>query len=378
MPPSFEEYRKFFPVTKTGTYLNHAAISPISTPVVEAINSALSGRSAGDIDTFQMMLDNKSKLKNNISRLIHTNPANIAIIGNTSEGFNWLVNGLSWQKGDRILLVKDEFPSNVYPFLNLKSQGVEIDFVPTRRGMIYFDDIEKCITSRTRLLSISFVEFFSGFRNDLEKIGQLCESKDILFSVDGIQGLGAIPMDVSAAKIDFLSNGGHKWLMSPMGCGFMYVRPELRENLKPAFAGWLSVKDSWNFTDYNLDFLDDSRRFEIGTPNFLGIVGAQAATKLLVKAGPENIFPHILSLGDQLIDNLEKIGMRYQGSQEKAHRSGIYTFKADRVEELFNYLKNNQVHTALRLDAVRISPHFYNQSEEIARVIDLCKDFYHN
>jgi selenocysteine lyase/cysteine desulfurase len=358
--------------------LNHAAISPLSIPVVDAINSALSGRSGGDVDTFQMMLNNKEHLKENISCLINADPANIAIIGNTSEGFNWLARGLTWKKGDRILLVEDEFPSNVYPFLNLRSQGVEIDFVPTREGMICFEDIEKRLTKRTRLLSISFVEFFTGFHNDLEKIGQLCASKNILFSVDGIQGVGAIPIDVSSAKIDFLSNGGHKWLMSPMGCGFMYIRPELLENLKPAFAGWLSVKDSWNFTDYHLDFLDDSGRFEIGTPNFLGIVGARAATKILVEAGPENTFAHILSLGDQLIENIEKLGMRYQGSRDIAHRSGIYTFRANRIEELFHYLKDNQVHTALRLDAVRFSPHFYNQSDEISRVIDLCTEFYSN
>ena len=111
-------------------------------------------------------------LKKNISRLIHTEPANIAIIGNTSEGFNWLANGLTWNKGDRILLVEDEFPSNVYPFLHLKSRGVEIDFVPTRDGMIYLKDIEKSITNQTKLLSISFVEFFTGFRNDLNEIGK--------------------------------------------------------------------------------------------------------------------------------------------------------------------------------------------------------------
>ena len=356
--------------------MNHAAISPLSIPVTEAIGSALSGRSSGEVDTFQMMLDNKSRLKQNISRLIHTESENIAIIGNTSEGFNWLVNGLNWERGDHVLLVQDEFPSNVYPFLNLKSSGVNIDFVPVRDGVICIEDIEKSITSRTRLLSISFVEFFSGFRNDLETIGQLCKSKDILFSVDGIQGVGAIPIDVKAAQIDFMSNGGHKWLMSPMGCGFMYINPGLHVRLKPAFVGWLSVKDSWNFTDYDLDFLDDSGRYEIGTPNFLGIVGAQAATKLLVEAGPENIFPHLLSLGDLLIKELENIGMRYQGSYENKHRSGIYTFQGDRIEELFEYLKSNKIHTALRMDAIRISPHFYNQPDEVRQIIDICTRFY--
>lgn len=376
MPASFEEYRQFFPVTKSGIYLNHAAISPLSSHVVNAINAALSNRAAGSIDAFQIMLSEKEQLKNNIGALIKTDPSCIALIGNTSEGLNWFVNGLHWQKGDRILLIEDEFPANVYPFMNLESLGVEIDFVPTREGMISIDDIEKRITTHTRLLSISFVEFFSGFRNDLEKIGQICDHKNILFSVDGIQGVGAIPLDVTVAKIDFLSNGGHKWLMGPMGCGFMYIKPELCSKLRPVFAGWLSVKNSWNFTDYSLDFIEDSGRFEIGTPNFLGIVGAHASTNLLVEAGPEKILRHLLSLGDMLIGGLEKVGLNYLGSREEKHRSGIYTFNADRAEELFNYLKDNHVHVSLRQGAIRISPHFYNQPGEINQAIELCRKFY--
>jgi selenocysteine lyase/cysteine desulfurase len=376
MSVNFKNFRKLFPVTNTDIYLNHAAISPLSSQVVNSISTALSNRSAGSIDTFQVMLSEKEELKKNIATLIKTDPSCIALIGNTSEGLNWFVNGLHWQKGDRILLIEDEFPSNVYPFMNLESLGVEIDFVPTREGMISIDDIEKHITRHTRLLSISFVEFFSGFRNDLEKIGQICDHKNILFSVDGIQGVGAIPLDVIAAKIDFLSNGGHKWLMGPMGCGFMYIKPELCSKLRPVFAGWLSVKDSWNFTDYNLDFIEGSGRFEIGTPNFLGIVGARASTNLLVEAGPENILIHLLYLGDLLIDGLEKAGLNYLGSREEKHRSGIYTFNADRAEELFNYLKDNHVHVSLRQGAIRISQHFYNQPDEINKVIELCRKFY--
>ena len=376
MSVNFKNFRKLFPVTNTDIYLNHAAISPLSSHVVNSISTALSNRSAGSVDTFQVMLGEKEELKKNIGTLIKTDPSCIALIGNTSEGLNWFVNGLHWQKGDRILLVEDEFPANVYPFMNLESLGVEIDFVPTREGMISIDDIEKRITSHTRLLSISFVEFFSGFRNDLEKIGQICDHKNILFSVDGIQGVGAIPLDVTAAKIDFLSNGGHKWLMGPMGCGFMYIKPELCSKLRPVFAGWLSVQDSWNFTDYNLNFIEGSGRFEIGTPNFLGIVGARASTNLLVQAGPEKILKHLLSLGDLLIGGLEKTGLKYLGSREEKHRSGIYTFDAARAEELFNYLKDNHVHVSLRQGAIRISPHFYNQPDEINQVIELCRKFY--
>jgi selenocysteine lyase/cysteine desulfurase len=248
--------------------------------------------------------------------------------------------------------------------------------VTPREGHIYPEDIAKQITDHTRLLAISFVEFFTGFLNDLERIGEICQQHEILFSVDGIQGVGAIPIDVQKAQIDFLANGGHKWLMSPMGCGFLYIKPKVLSQMRPVFAGWLSVKDSWNFSEYNLDFLDNAERFEIGTPNFLGMIGARAATDILVEIGPENTYTHLLCLGDVLIEGLEAMGLQYIGSRIETHRSGIYTFKAQREEALFKYLQAHHVHVALRQGAVRISPHYYNTEDEIRQLINLCRKFY--
>jgi len=244
--------------------------------------------------------------------------------------------------------------------------------------MIYPEDIENGITSQTKLLSISFVEFFTGFRNNLVEIGNICKINDILFSVDGIQGVGALPIDVRKAQVDFLSNGGHKWLMGPMGCGFMYISPDIMNGLHPAFAGWLSVKDSWNFLDYNLDFLDDAGRFEIGTSNFLGIIGARASTDLLVKVGPENTIKHLLKMGEILTEAFQEIGLNYIGGAELVHRSGIYTFTGDKNEALFEYLKKERIHCSLRNNALRISPHFYNTPDEITELIYQCSKFYKN
>ena len=244
--------------------------------------------------------------------------------------------------------------------------------------MILLEDITDGITAKTRLLSISFVEFFTGFRNDLNEIGKICKKNNILFSVDGIQGVGALPIDVHKAQIDFLSNGGHKWLMGPMGCGFMYINPDMMNELKPAFAGWLSVKDSWNFLDYNLDFLDDAGRFEIGTPNFLGIIGVRASTDLLVKVGPNNTIKHVLKMGEMLIEGLQDVGLNYIGSKESAHRSGIYTFTGSKSESLFEYLKKERIHCSLRNNALRISPHYYNSPDDIYELIQQCTKFYQN
>ena len=368
---SLTSYRKYFPIAETDIYLNHAAVSPYSTRVVEAIENLLHRRSSGEIEVYPIAVEEKARLKKNIAAMIDGEEDNIAIIGNTSEGFNWLVQGLSWKKGDRVLLVENEFPANIYPFLNLEQYGVSIDFVPTREGFIFLEDIESKVRPETKLLSISFVEFLNGFRNQLAEISDLCRRNDVLLSIDSIQGVGAMPLSVRQSGVDFLSNGGHKWLMGPQGCGFMYISPVLFDKLKPAFVGWLSVKDSWNFFDYNLDYLEDARRFEIATSNVPGIFGLSASTSLLLEAGIEQIQKHLFSLGDRLIERLTDLGYTYVGSRDEKNRSGIYTFQCENVKETYKHLRKNRVHLSLRNDLLRFSPHFYNTVEEIDEVLNL-------
>jgi len=366
-------YRKLFPVTRSAIYLNHAAVSPFSTRVSEAIETQIKSRSEPPVDIYRTFLEERRLLKENIAELINGRPENIAIIPNTSTGLNWLANGFSWQPGDRILLVEGEFPSNIYPFLNLKRKGVTIDFVSPRKGIIGIEEIAPKIDQKTRLFSVSYVQFLNGFRIDLTAVGQLCQANDVLFSVDGIQGVGAVRLDVEAAGIDFLSNGGHKWLMGPMGCGFMYLSPHLHNILQPVFAGWLSVKNSWDFLEYRLDFLDDAERYEPGTPDFLGIVGLRAATGLLIEAGSAKIEGHLLGLGEYLIEALESRGFTYTGCRDKKHRAGIYSFRHVRAKEIFDHLAKNQIYISLREGVIRISPHFYNtrsELEELMRTIE--------
>ena len=372
---SFSQYRRFFPITETDIYLNHAAISPLSTKVKDKVADYLEMRMKNEGDLYTCLVEEHKKLKGNLAKLINGEPENIAIVTNTSEGLNWLANGLQWKAGDKILLFENEFPSNIYPFLNLKRYNVEVVFIPQRNGKIYLEDIEKRIDERTKLLSVSFVEFLNGFRNDLEAIGLLCKKYGTLFSVDGIQGVGALPLDVKAAHIDFLSNGGHKWLMGPEGCGFIYLTPDLQKTMIPVFAGWLSVKDSWNFTDYKLDFLEDACKYEIGTPNFMGIIGAGAATDLLTEISPVHIEKHLLKLGDMLIDRLSEYGLDYIGSEIQEERSGIYSFVIKDAEDMFNYLQHRRIHISLRNNALRISPHFYNSMSEIEEFIRMCRNY---
>ncbi len=371
------EYRKLFPITTQKIYLNHAAISPLSVRVSDKLDEFIDQRSFGNIDNSEQSDKLRNRTRVMLARMINADSKQIAFIQNTSEGFNHLVNGLSWVARDEIVVTDYEFPSNVYPFLNLEKRfGVKVIFVPNRNGQIHLEDIQKLITSRTRLLSISFVEFSNGFRNDLEAIGKICRQNDIIFSVDSIQGLGVIPLDVQKCQIDFLSNGGHKWLMGLMGAGFMYIAPHLLEKLTPAYTGWLGVENAWDFSEYALDLLPDARRYEYATANFMGITALSESVALLLEAGIPNIEKHVLSLGEHLVNRLESLGMQFMGAADKKYWSGIFSFSGNKTGELYEYLISKAIIVSLRNGMIRIAPHFYNNQDEIEILIGEIKNFY--
>jgi cysteine desulfurase / selenocysteine lyase len=367
-----------FPVTAYSVYVNHAACSPVSTRVRSAIEKLLDDSSTNAVDNFPKWEETREQLRGKISKLIHANKKQIAFVKNTSDGLNILAGGLEWKHGDRIILADCEFPSNVYPFLNLRKHGVEIDFVKNRDGILRLEDFEKLITPRTRLLSVSFVEFVNGFRNDLPALGDLCRKHGILFCVDSIQGLGAVPLDATAWGIDFLSNGGHKWMMSPAGIGFIFVRDTLLEKIDMSRVGWLSVKDAWNFFDYKLDLLDDAKRFEMATENWIGIYGMNAAVELLLEAGIENIYQHLLGLTNILADGLKENGMILGSSLAEKQRSGILSYRSAKPSEtknIFDFLIKNHIMCSFREGLIRISPHFYNTENEMRKIIQNVKTF---
>ncbi len=374
MKPSYpiRSLRENFPVTRDMVYVNHAAVSPYSTRVHEAIaGHAAESLERGGVD-FESWLETRERLRRLVAQLIHATPDSIAFVKNTSEGLNHVASGLPWKSGDRIILADCEFPANVYPFLHLERLGVQIDFVKAANGWPSTDDFARLITPRTRLMAVSFVEFVNGHRNDLKALGEICRRHDILLSVDAIQGLGAVPLDVQACGIDFLSCGAHKWLMAPSGIGFLYIRPALLKQLTMGHIGWLSVKDAWNFFDFRIDLLDDARRYEMATENWIGIHGMLASIGLLMETGIEAIYDHVVSILDPLVSQLSALDCRFLSSLAPAHRSGILTFAPPRdTRKLFDLMSRERVHCSLREGAIRISPHLYNDDEDIARVADV-------
>lgn len=377
-------FRKLFPSVEYKTYLNHAGCSPYSIRVTEAMRNYIEECGGEVIENYSKNLEIRETLRHKLAELIRVPASDIALTKNTSSGLSLLASGLDWKTGDRILLFDLEFPSNIYPFMNCARWGAEIDFVPARQkrnGRVLTEDIESKITPKTRLLSISFVEFLNGWRNDLKTIGEICRQHQIIFCVDGIQGLGALPLDASDCGIHFLSSAAHKWLMGPQGIGFIYVHPELLERLVMTQVGWLSVKDAWNFFDYRLEWEDGAKRFEIGTENWPGVYGFLASVEQLLEYGIDSIARHILELTGDFLHQAERLGLEVLTPSEDPYRSGIVTFRLlqdpdnRKTARLFDFLSDHKIITSFREGYIRVSPHGYNTRDDMEKLITTIQDF---
>jgi selenocysteine lyase/cysteine desulfurase len=371
--------RDHFPHLEHQTYLNHAAVSPVSRPVREAIDAHVAERHGAAPDApianFESFQSVAGEAKERAATVLGTDPGRVEFVPNTSAGLNVLARGLDWQEGDRVVVPDGAFPTNVYPFLNLEDQGVAVDFVPTDEGAYTVENVERTLRPETRLLSVSWVHFLSGFRADLEALGALCETHDVIFCVDAIQGLGALQIDVEAAGIDFLATGGHKWLMADQGVGLLYCDEGLQDRLQPP-TGWLHGPVDWeNLNDYALTFHDDARRFRTGTLNSVGIVALHAALGLYLDAGPAWCEERVLDLSTTLADELTARDLPRYGTDDPAHASGIVTVEPDAPEVLFDHLKERGITGAVRNRKLRLAPTYYNNEADLEVVLDAVDQF---
>ncbi len=362
--------------TSVCTFLNHAAISPLPRRVRDAMVQYLDKR----LVTFGFMDQEEEnipdRLRRAVARLINATPEEIAVVQNTSHGLNIVAQSLPFRPGDNIIFCDMEFPSNVYPWMLLERQkGVEARLIPHDRGGLTVERLEAYADRRTRAVAVSSVEFLTGFRTDLAAIGEWCRAHGAYFIVDGIQSLGAIPMDVRALGIDFLACGGPKWLMGPVGIGFLYWRRELLEEMTPPMAGCVSVVNWEEWRQYDLTFLPDAHRFDLGGPNLVGATGLLAAIELLMEVGIENIHRHTLHLTDVLIADLQRRGYEVVSNLEPAHRSAIVSFAVPGdVRAACARLQEARVAISLRESCIRVSPHGYNTEEEVLRVGEVLGD----
>ena len=367
--------RDQFPYLNHGKiYFNHASSGPLCNPVIESIHNLLVEKSQTNIDNYIGLQTIIKETKSFLASAINTSPDRIAFVDNTTNGINILAAGLKLKKGDHILLNDLEFPANVYPFLNLRKEGIVVDLVRSHEGIVSAEDVIAGIIPETKLISISQVQFLTGYRVDLNKIGKVCREKGIIFSVDAIQGLGAVRLDVGKDYIDFVSSGTQKWLLGLQGLGFIYLSEELQEKIDQDCIGWLSVDDAWNFLNYEIKLKKSADRYQGGTLNSFGIYALNASLKFLNQYGLSNIeniiIDNSLYFAEQLQNTRFKPAVR---AFDKNNIAGIISFKDNESGKIFDTLSEQNIICSLRLGYVRMSPHFYNTKEEIDIVLDVLK-----
>ena len=372
---NIKRIREQFPVTKNKVFMNHAAQSPLPKPVADAVRKYVNDSSNFGTTSIEWNDDGKPFF----AKLIGANPKQIAFIENTSVGLNIVANVLSYPHGSKIVTTDLEYPSVVYPWLR-KSLGVKVRYVRNVNGKISLEDVEKAVDDKTVAIAISHVEYVNGFRHDLGALGEIAHEHGAYLIVDAIQSAGAMQIDVKRHDVDFLMSACYKWLLSPPGAGYLYVKEELIEKFEPPFVGWASVKpevfETIDFFDiWSMRLSETASRFEVGSPSFISLIGATEALKMLLDIGVEKIEKRILKLTDHLIEAVKDLGYELQTPEESQCRSGIVNFKIDKPKEVAEKLNKKGIVVSARSHGIRVSPHFYNTEEEIDKLIREIKQF---
>lgn len=353
--------------------MDHAAVAPLTARAQQAFAVyAADLAENGDVNE-PRWVKRIEEVRGLAGRLINADPLDIAFVKNTSEGIGIVAEGLPWQAGDNVVTVREEYPANIYPWMNLASRGVELRAVASRDNRIDIDDLFAAIDSRTRLVTISSIEFASGFRNDLDAIGAECRRRGILFFVDAIQGLGVFPLDVRRTPIDFLAADGHKWLLGPEGAGIFYIRRELVERLRPVGVGWNSVVHSRDFSRIDFQLKPHAGRWESGSLNVGGITALGASMELLLEIGTSTIAQRVLELTDYLCERAIKAGWPAFSSRRDGDRSCIVSLLPVRgdAQTLKRLCRQRNIVVNQRAGRLRVSPHCYNTFEEMDRLLEL-------
>lgn len=377
MPIDVETIRAAeFPVTGRLLYLNHAGVSPIPASSASAGIRVLDRyRDEGALHP-RMWVEVSDEARGRFARLIGASSDEVAFIKNTSEGISFVAAGFPWKEGDNLVTANVEFPSNVYPWMRLAARNVEVRMVQAREGRVRKEDVIGACDGKTRVVALSSVEFANGFRNDLPGIGEYCQKQGIFFFVDAIQSLGVIPMDVKAYGIDALAADGHKWMLSPDGIGGFYISRDVMEMVEPVVLGWHSVRNRFDFEHYDFHLSPDARRFEPGSLNTVGLAAFGASLELILSIGVERIWERVRRLTEEAIEAALASGYEVITPRNPEERSGIVTFKVSGVDPqaLWKALLARNAVCSPRLGGIRLSPHFYNVSEEIKRFFEIVRE----
>jgi cysteine desulfurase/selenocysteine lyase len=374
MADTLASYRSFFPITGTCHYLNHAAVSPTSTRVRDAVRAWMDDLVYHGMANIRNWVRGEHQARTLAAKILGASADEIAFVRNTSHGISCVAEGLAWQPGDEVAVCTElEYPANVYPWMHLADRGVALRPIAATCGGVTREAVAKAIGPRTRVVSVSSVEYATGVASDLEAIGALCRERDVLFCVDGIQSVGAFPIDVAKANIDFLSADSHKWQLGLSGIGIVYVRRALLPRLRPAAVGWKSVKNPLDFDHLHFELREDAAKLEEGTQSFATILGMGAALALLDEVGIGCIAGRITAW----LDEAEKI-LAAQGLDPgpvRGVRKGILTFRppSGTADDFVSRASQSGIMLTSRRGRVRISPHFYNGEPELEALADFVR-----
>ena len=357
-----------------GIYLNNASTGPLTRRAVAASNEIVADR----IEPFRIDDDRNfamlARTRELAARMIGASASEIAILTNTTYGINIAAQTFQWEPGDVVVVHDREFPANMYPWLALQKRGVVVRRVPPD-GLLPDEDafVAAIAGPRVKVASVSWVGFSTGYKADLNRIGEACRAHGVRLVVDAIQGLGADFLSVRDCHVDVLACGGQKWLMSPWGSGFAYVREELVKSLAPSPVGWMAVKDSDDFKrmiDYDLTWRDDARRFEVITVPFQDIAGLEASLTLLHELGLDAVAARVRSLAGQIVSWADgRRGITLVTPRDPARRAGIVSLRTADSRRSSARLDEAGVAHSLREGAIRLAPHVYNTEDEIARAL---------
>lgn len=371
-----------FPVLATRDYFNHAGCSPLPAPVRDAVTDFADHFAKNAYIGFDVAGPTE-KFRETCGAVINAEAAEIAIMKNTSEGLSTVALGLDWNAGDRIVYCESEYPCNQYPWMTAAERfGVELVKVPETtdaEGRVFVDPdalLAAAEHPKTRLLTLSHGQWGTGQVFDLERIGAFCRNNDILFNVDAIQTMGVVPIDVKAAKIDFLQAGSHKWMLGPMGAGCLYIRRELIEKLRPTTIGWLNFRDPLQWEKIDAALAEGALRYEYGTPAMPSVVGAGAGLGLLNDVGIEGVYARVSALGDYFARSVADIGYRVVSPRHLGCGGSVcFLPETGEPKRIFQALSKQQAtELAFRCGRIRFSPHFYNTEKQVDRVLERLQD----
>ena len=361
-------FRARFPVVSRHIYFNTAAVGPLSDRAAQAAIQAIEEQADDGSGIFARYEVAVEKTREKVARLIGAEPDEIAFVRNTVEGLSAIASGLRWQTGDNIVMSAQEFSGNVYPWLNTREYGVECRFVPAIGGAVDVSALLGAVDARTRVITVSLVQFSNGYRVDVGTLATRCRERGVRLVVDAIQGVGVVPVDVHDSGVDFLACGAHKWLCAPIGIGFIYVQKDRLPELRLTEVGHGSVVPvPATYTDYRFKLRPDARRFEAGVTSYANVRAFGAALDLLEGVGVAQVRRHVSRLAAHLITSLEAQGYKLRSHQRPDDAAGIVSFTSDRrsSEELRAQLAALGIVVSVRESAIRVSVHAFNTKDEV-------------